>query len=111
MGSFLLWLFVVERPKKWTISRGATAGALGGILSHYSSSYIGLLYANYEYWALGKQIGSLPGPPINPLIGLFSVLFNMLLTLLVIGWFTVPVSGMLGVAYVKLLCPRVEKLK
>ena len=105
IGSSLMWLLIVDRPNNWSEDRGVVAGVSGAIVAHYLNSYISLLIANYGYWILGKQIGSLPGPPMDPLFGILAMLFYMLLSLLIIGWFTIPVGALIGVVYVKTFSP------
>lgn len=56
----LLWFFLIERKRKITALRAATIGVAGAILAHGFTWYLVFIVANFDYWILGHQVGSLP---------------------------------------------------
>lgn len=91
-----IWYLMIERNKKIGIGRGVGAGILGAALSHFVCWYLMIIGANIEYWVLGRQVGSLPGPPMNPLEGVLGAFTYSMLSFLFLGWVTLPAGGLLG---------------
>ncbi len=96
---FLAWFFIIERPSKFSPNRGAFAGVVGVMFAHYLCWYSSLLVSNIQYWFFGIQIGSLGGPPINPIFGLIAVLLYTFISYIFLGWLTIPLGAGIGWIY------------
>lgn len=92
----LSWLLIVEKGKNYSKKRGITAGVIGIIIAHYLCWYSLLVVSNIQYHMFGMKIGSLGGPPIDPLSGLIAVLLYTVISYLVVGWITIPAGAFVG---------------
>jgi hypothetical protein len=86
-GSILWWL-LVSRAKTITIKRGFWVGALIGLVSILTASYLIFLFYPIEHrellwYSMFLQI-------------LLIVLFRSFSMVLIVGWATVPISGLIG---------------
>ena len=103
------WWLILDRPQKYTIRRGAIAGALAGTLSHYLCWYLIILGSNACYWITGGCTGSLGEVPVDPFQGLAAAFTYSLFSLFFYGWLTIPTgvvtSAILASAYRKYRAP------
>lgn len=95
-GGAGLWWFVLARQGRYSLRRGAAAGALAGLVSHYFCWYLLILDNNLCFWLLGGCGSSLGEPPIDPLNGLWGAAVFTLGSLLFFGWLTVPAGALIG---------------
>jgi len=65
-----------------------------------------LIIANIQYWFLGIQVLNLNGPPMGLLFGLKALLLSTLVSLLFVGWFTLPFGAFTGWIYARRICAR-----
>jgi hypothetical protein len=105
----IIWHLMIERKKKIGIGRGASAGVLGAALAHFVCWYLSILTAEIQYWIIGRQVGSLPGPPMNPFEGLVGAFTLSLFSFLFVGWLTLPLGGLLGGVCGKLFSEAVTR--
>ena len=98
VGAFLWWRLVARR-KMITVKRGLLTGLLIVPISHYFVWYLSLLFSNVSYWVFGAKVGSLDGPPIDPLNGIWTIMVLALWSLVFFGWVTLPVGAGIGAAY------------
>ncbi|MCB0156389.1 MAG: hypothetical protein KDF65_16450 [Anaerolineae bacterium] len=97
--AFFWWLIVVRR-NNYTLKAGLLAGGLSGLVSHWLCWYLLIVGANGCYWLTGGCASSLGEPPIDPLNGVWGALAFSLLSLLFVGWVTVPLGMLVGAAWV-----------
>ena len=91
-----LWWLLVARLGLYRPLRGAFAGGLAGIVAHYLCWYLAILANNVCYWGWGGCQASLPGPPVDPLNGLWAAAILALGSLFFFGWLTVPAGALIG---------------
>lgn len=89
-GAFFWWLLVI-RPERPAWSRGVTAGALAGLAAHPLAWYL----ASLAFYLAGVK-GSLGEETIDPINGLWASLVYSLLSLVGLGWLTVPAGALAG---------------
>lgn len=100
----LLWFFLIERKRKITALRAATIGVAGAILAHGFTWYLVFIVANFDYWILGHQVGSLPLPPADPIVGsLLGAALYGAISLVAYGWLTLPLGALIGLAWCKFM--------
>lgn len=99
LTAMALWWLLCERAGRFGAGRGALAGGLAGLLSHYPCWYFAILGQNVDYWLLGGTGSSLGEAPIDPLLGLGGAAVLTFGSLLVVGWLTVPVGAAAGALY------------
>lgn len=90
------WWFIVTRRQDYRARIGALAGGLSGMVSHYVCWYLYLVGANGCYWLTGGCTSSLGEPPIDLLNGLWGMLIFSLISLMFVGWLTVPLGMLAG---------------
>lgn len=96
----LLWFFLIERGGRFSTARGAAVGVAGAALAHVVTWYLMFLAANVEFWILGRQVGSLPIPPADPIVGsLAGAAIYGTVSLLAYGWLTMPLGALIGGAW------------
>jgi len=88
---FCWWLFIL-RPGRITWLRGMGVGMLSGVLVHPATWYLLILY----YYCIGAK-GSLGDPTLNPYQAILESLVFSLWSLIIVGWFTIPLGGVGGV--------------
>ena len=93
--AFFWWLIVVRR-NQYKAKDGALAGGLSGLVSHYACWYLYLMGANLCYWLTGGCVSSLGEPPIDLLNGLWGTFIFSLVSLMFLGWATVPLGMLVG---------------
>jgi hypothetical protein len=91
-----LWWLILARRRTYSLGRGAVAGALAGLLSHYVCWYLLILGSNVCYWVWGGCRSSLGEPPIDPLNALWAAAVFSAGSLLFFGWLTVPIGALIG---------------
>lgn len=89
-GAFFWWPLVI-RPERPTWLRGMTAGALTGLAVHPLAWYLAIL----AFYLAGVR-SSLGEETLDPLTGLWASLVYSLLSLVGLGWLTVPVGALVG---------------
>lgn len=95
------WRVVAERSSQPTRASAVAAGAAGAVLAHHLTWYILVLVSNFEYWILGRQVASLSGAPLDPVLGFFAVAVYTLFSLVAYGWFTLPYGMVAGYLLVR----------
>ena len=104
LGAFgttaFFWWLIVARRAGYNAWSGAMAGGLSGIVSHYACWYLYLLGANICYGLTGGCVSSLGEPPIDLLNGLWGTLIFSLVSLMFVGWITVPLGIAVGAWWV-----------
>ena len=80
------WGIFMARGQKVSFWRGVWVGALVGLLSHPLAWYGSILY----FYLAGEP------HTLNPLEGLWASVVYSLLSLLFVGWLTVPVGAIVG---------------
>ena len=90
------WGLIVARRNRYSAKAGALAGALSGIVSHYTCWYLYLIGANICYWLTEGCTSSLGEPPLDLLNGLWGTLVFSLISLMFLGWLTVPLGMAIG---------------
>lgn len=98
VGSFLWWRLVARRATV-TVKRGLFTGLLIVGVSHYFVWYLSLVCSNVSYWVFRQKVGSLDGPPIDPLNGIWTMVVMALWSLVFFGWVTLPLGAAIGAAY------------
>lgn len=91
-----LWWALLARQDTYTITRGATVGAVAGTISHYLCWYLFFLGANICYWLFGGCRSSLGEPPVDPVNALWGAGLFSVGSLLFFGWLTVPAGMVIG---------------
>lgn len=91
-----LWWLIVDRQDSYNLWAGALAGALSGGVAHYLNWYLQIVAANVCYHFTGGCAGSLGEPPVDLLNGLWGAAVLSLLSLLLVGWITVPLGAVIG---------------
>ena len=102
----LMWWLLVERKNKLTLGRGLGAGALGAAFAHYVCWYLMIVGSNVDYWLLQGPASSLGEAPIDVINGLWGAAGYTLLSYLVVGWATLPIGALIGLAYAYFLSKR-----
>jgi hypothetical protein len=92
----LLWYWLIERHRRFTVARGVVTGALVGLLSHPLFWYLFLLDSWLRYQLYGQPISSLGEPPMNPLDALAAALIYTLWSWFLVGWITAVVGAVTG---------------
>ncbi len=89
-GTFFWWL-LVSRTKRITIARGVWVGMLIGMLSHFFAWYAALLVSPVP------AVQNVPGAQMPSLTQYLLIgLGNSVMSIIGIGWITVPGGGLLG---------------
>lgn len=98
LSGVLGWGLLVNTGRRVTLLKGAGAGALIGLISHPLTWYGAILYL----YVSGAR-NSLGEPTLNPLAGVWASLVYSSLSLLFVGWLTVPIGATLGgiLAYIQ----------
>jgi hypothetical protein len=94
-GAALWWLLVARRGI-YRLVRGAVTGALAGVLGHYVTWYFQIVGANLCYWLTGGCLSSLGEPPINLVAGVGGAAVLAGISLMFLGWATIPLSVAAG---------------
>lgn len=95
LAGFLFWFALVARNPAPGRLRPVAAGVLAGIVGHWICLYLLILLQNLRYLWLGET-DSLGGPPMDPLNGLWGAAVLSFWSLVMFGWLTAPVGGLLG---------------
>ena len=90
------WRVLPERMPHRRLVWGTLAGALAGMVSHYFAWYLQLLGFNICYWLTGGCVSSLGEPPIDLLNGLWGTFIFSLVSLMFLGWATMPLGMLVG---------------
>ena len=90
------WWLIVARRNNYSARAGAIAGGLSGLVSHYVCWYLYLIGANTCYWLTGGCVSSLGEAPLDLLNGLWGMLIFSLVSLVFLGWLTVPLGIVVG---------------
>ena len=93
--AFFWWLIVVRR-NNYSARAGMLAGGLSGIVSHYTCWYLYLVGSNVCYLTTGGCVSSLGEPPLDLLNGLWGTLVFSLVSLMFLGWLTMPLGMAVG---------------
>lgn len=100
LGAFgttaFFWWLIVSRRANYRARAGALAGGLSGIVSHYTCWYLYLVGSNICYGLTGGCASSLGEPPLDLLNGLWGTLIFSLVSLMFLGWITVPLGMAIG---------------
>lgn len=100
--SFLFWRIFCASPQLISARRGALVGILTGVLAHPVAWYLAIVWT----YASGART-SLGDSTLNPLEGVPACFVYAGMSILLMGWLTVPAGGMLGWILGKVLRPRV----
>ena len=96
IAPFFIWWVAISRPNKPSLWRGVAVGSVGGLLAHPVCWYL-LICWNYFLISLSLRSGpSLGDSPLDPLEGLPAALVFSLLSVVLMGWFTVAVGALIG---------------
>jgi len=95
LTGLVLWRLLVAG--RHAPGRGAAvfAGVTTGILSHWLCWYFVIVIQNLRHVLLG-EVSSLGEPPVNLLDGLWAAGAFSFWSLIVIGWATAPLGGLIG---------------
>jgi hypothetical protein len=101
-----LWWVMLAKNGKYSFLRGAAAGGLAGILSHYVCWYLLMLSYNLCFWLFGGCRSSLGEPPEDPISALWGAIVLSVGSLLFGGWLTIPI----GIAAGGILAARYRRI-
>jgi hypothetical protein len=90
------WWLIVARRANYSARSGALAGGLSGVVAHYTCWYLYLVGVNICYGLTGGCVSSLNEPPLDLLNGLWGTLVFSLVSLMFLGWLTVPLGMAVG---------------
>jgi len=100
LGAFgttaFFWRLIVVRCNNYTARAGMLTGGLSGIASHWVCWYLYLVGVNICYGLTGGCVSSLNEPPLDPLNGLWGTVLFSLVSLMFLGWITVPLGMAVG---------------
>jgi hypothetical protein len=104
-----VWWLMVERRARIRAASGAKVGVLASVLSHFLVVYIGVTspWVCYTLWG-GCLDG---GNGVNPVFGLAAGALGGAVTLVALGWLTVPAGAFVGWSLVGAERRRAEMLE
>lgn len=89
-----LWWLVLERPRRFSIARGASVGALAGLLAHYPCWYLAAVGQYVAFRFFGGSPSSTGEPPIGPIEALQGALVLSVWSWLLYGWLTAIIGAL-----------------
>lgn len=95
-GSILWWLFVGLRDRRGFLFP-VIAGGLAGSVGHFINWYLLLIGASVCNLISGGCTGTLGESPMNPLQALAGAALYGGISLVFIGWFTIPAGIIIGI--------------
>lgn len=91
----VFWLLLVARQQAPSRTRGILAGVLTGVVGHYLCWYLMILYQDLRF-LLFNETSSLGEPPLSPLGGILGAAAFTFWSMIIVGWLTAPLGGLLG---------------
>jgi hypothetical protein len=96
LAGFVVWWQYVALPGRTGAGRGAVAGLATGLLAHPATWYL-FICLNWALIRLNLRTGPIEGDePLNPLNGLAGAVVFSVISLVLLGWLTIPVGGLTG---------------